>query len=537
MAISAPPPVSDTAIRAAAKARLAEESGDASAALAALIAVAHADPASVGVRGRMLEQALIVGDQRRATEAAQLLWQAGEQRFDARMVLLVDAVQRGDWADARSLVQVDGAKTGLDLTGRLISPVVLAWIDVAARERDPARHLVRFGRIGDDQTPLWIGATILLLAGDRNAAVGQAETLNLNHRTSRVVAARLAATFAKRGDGAAASALATRLAGAPSDGLVARLYIPPVADARQGIGHWLALLGDGFARTPGGSNELSLLFTRAGQWLDPADPFGQIALAEALVQARQVDGALAVLERGAAGAGAGNPFALRRAELLAERGEVDHAVAVAMPASGVLPTDRAWLTRFADVARRAKDPAVGEAVFDRLLALINDGEDDGELRAALFIAKADIRIKQGRWAEARPLLEAALAAGPNDPGTLNFVGYSALERRENIPLALARVKAAWLGDPANAAITDSLGWAYVVTGDVARGVPLLERAARGEPANAVINEHLGDAYWKSGRFIEARYSWRAAALVADDAMAGRLAAKLAGGLTEATLAP
>ncbi|MDX2210207.1 MAG: hypothetical protein SFV20_07590 [Sphingopyxis sp.] len=60
--------MSDSAvIRAAAKARLAEESGDARAALAALVAVANVDPARAGLRGRMLEQAIIAGDQRRAT--------------------------------------------------------------------------------------------------------------------------------------------------------------------------------------------------------------------------------------------------------------------------------------------------------------------------------------------------------------------------------------------------------------------------------------------------------------------------------------
>ncbi|NJS15164.1 MAG: tetratricopeptide repeat protein, partial [Sphingopyxis sp.] len=324
----------------------------------------------------------------------------------------------------------------------------------------------------------------------------------------------------------------------PGTSLAAALLSGPVSDARQGIGQWFGLLGDGFARTPGGNPELALLLARAASWLDPADPFAQLALAEALVKAEQNSIALDVLERAAASEqGEGGAYALRRAELLAVKGQTEAALAAAMPRSGVLPTDRAWLIRFADIARRAKDPEIAERVFDQLLTLTGDSVDDGELRAALFIAKADIRIKQGRWAEARPLLEQALAASPDDATTLNFVGYSALERRDDVPEALARVEAAWQRDTANAAITDSLGWAYVITGDVARGVPLLERAARGEPTNAVINEHLGDAYWKSGRYIEARYSWRAAALNAEDAMVERLATKIAEGLTAATLAP
>ena len=537
--VAAAVPNDGTAIRAAAKARLAEESGDARAALAALVAVASIDPARTGLRGRMLEQALIAGDQRRAIEAAGALWQAGEQRFDARIVLLVDAARRGDWKAARTFAGDDGAKTGPDFTARLVSPVVLGWIDVATRTRAPTRHLNRFGRIGEDQTPLWIGATMLLLAGERDAALAQAEPLNLGNRTSRVVAARLAATLARSGDAAAAATLSARLTDARDDEAMLRALTPtPVADARQGIGQWFALLGDGFARTPNGNASLALLFTRAGHWLDPAEPFGQLALAEALVNAEQDEPALALLRRSAkVPSGTADPFALRQAELLAARGEIAQAIAVAAPEPGNLPNDRAWLVRFADVARQAADPGVADAVFDRLLAQTGPPTIDPELHAALLIAKAEIKLKQGRWAEAAPLLEAALAANPNDPGTLNFVGYSALERRDNVPRALARIEAAWRGDSGNAAITDSLGWAYVLTGDVARGVPLLERAARGDPANTVINEHLGDAYWKSGRFIEARYAWRAAGLGADLAMGERLATKIAVGLTDATLAP
>ena len=66
---------------------------------------------------------------------------------------------------------------------------------------------------------------------------------------------------------------------------------------------------------------------------------------------------------------------------------------------------------------------------------------------------------------------------------------------------------------------------------------MLEKAQAGDPANPVIVEHLGDAYWKAGRRFQARYHWRAAALLADAGMAARLEAKLRDGLTPATTAP
>lgn len=530
---------SDNLVRASATARLAEASGNARAALDALVEVASLDPALSGLSARILDQAIIAGDQRRATDAAQRLWQSGNQRFDARLVLLVDAVQRGDWRAARSYAEGSTSKVELDLTSRLVSPVALGWIDVASRVTAPDRHLARFGRIGADPTPLWVGASMLLLAGQREVAEQHVATLAPVNRTSQIVAARLAASFDRRGAGASANAIRAQLAavlgndGGPLTGVEVR----PIADARQGMAQWFSMLGDGFARTPNGSADLALIFTRAAQWLDPVDDFGQLALAEALAMANQPDAAIALLERGGAGQPLGNPFALRRAELLSARGDHDGAIAAALPRGATPPQDAGWLIRFADVARAAKNDGVAADVFDRLIALLPAGEANGGLRAAVLIARAEILVRQNRWTEAKSLLEQALAANPDDAGTLNYVGYSALERRDNLPQAVQRIEAAWAKDQRNAAITDSLGWAYMITGDVERAVPLLESAARGEPGNAVISEHLGDALWKSGRHIEARYAWRVAALTAEPDMAARLVRKQSEGLSDATLAP
>ena len=134
-------------------------------------------------------------------------------------------------------------------------------------------------------------------------------------------------------------------------------------------------------------------------------------------------------------------------------------------------------------------------------------------------------------------MEKAITLQPDDASVLNFVGYSALERRKDVERSLARIEAAWRQEPKNASITDSLGWAYFLTGRTDDAVKLLEKAQRGEPGNAVIVEHLGDAYWKAGQKFEARYNWRAAALLAEAEMATRLEAKLRDGLTPATTAP
>lgn len=526
-------------VRAAAMARLAEEGGDASEALRALVDLASRNPADPDLSGRILDQALIAGDLRLSVDAAARLWQTGQQRFDARMILLVDAVRRNDWRTARSFADPASAKAGLDLTARLVSPAALGWIDVATRETAPERNLLRFGRTGDDPTAQWIGATMLLVGGKAEAAASRAADLYPSNRTSQMVAARLAATFSRRGDAVAAALIETKLAKAREGGRngFAGIKPAPVADARQGLAQWFGLLADGFARSPEGNRELALLFARSAAWIDAADPYGQLALAEALAETGQQQAAIALLARGAAGRENGNGFALRQAELLAESGDHASAVAAALPRGAELPGDIGWLVRFADVARAGGDDALTLRVLDQLIVKSTSASLDPDQTAGALLAKGELLMRSDRWDQARPLLEEALAARPDDPATLNFVGYSALERRDNVPLALARIEAAWRKDAGNAAITDSLGWAYFLTGDVDRAVPLLEVAARGEPSNAVINEHLGDALWKSGRYIEARYAWRVAALSAEPAMATRLAAKLVDGLTPETIAP
>ena len=91
--------------------------------------------------------------------------------------------------------------------------------------------------------------------------------------------------------------------------------------------------------------------------------------------------------------------------------------------------------------------------------------------------------------------------------------------------------------PQDPSITDSLGWAQFVTGDVKAAVPVLERAAAGAPADVTINEHLGDALWTAGRRYEARYAWAAASIHAEGDVATRIAAKTKEGLKPEYAAP
>ena len=91
--------------------------------------------------------------------------------------------------------------------------------------------------------------------------------------------------------------------------------------------------------------------------------------------------------------------------------------------------------------------------------------------------------------------------------------------------------------PDDASITDSLGWALYKRGRLPEAIATLTRAAAGDPSQSEIHEHLGDALYSSGRRIEARFSWQAALITAEDKAKTRLERKLETGLTPATAAP
>ena len=526
------------ALNAFVRARLAEEAGEPAAALLELTTVASLAPNLPGVRGRMLEQAIQAGDLPAARSAAAALWKSGDRRFDAQLVLLVDALRRSDWKSARDVMGGRPDKAGVDAVAKLITPAISAWIDVGTREKHPERHLIAASPVARPEPALLLEAALVELAARRPAdAVTLVDTITLSDRSSQLVALRVAASLDKAGEAAAAERLRGRIALAAGERDDPLLLLPdqPVSTPRAGVAHWLGLLADGLSRTPHGSPTVPLLFARAAYWLNDGDQQVRTTLVEALDRNGQRDDAMALLTED--GAALPPVLAMRRAELLADGGDMAEALATAEAAVAGETPPRSLLLRLADLARRSDDSDAAMRVYARLEASLGDGEEDAALHALLLISRADLLLKAGDWDGAAPLIEQAVALRPGDAAVLNFAGYSAIERRKNVEQSLERIEAAWRKEPQDPSITDSLGWAYFLSGRIDDAVPLLEKAQRGDPENSVIVEHLGDAYWKAGRRFSARYVWRAAALGAEADMATRITAKLRDGLTPATVAP
>jgi tetratricopeptide (TPR) repeat protein len=100
----------------------------------------------------------------------------------------------------------------------------------------------------------------------------------------------------------------------------------------------------------------------------------------------------------------------------------------------------------------------------------------------------------GKWPEAIRIYEGIRSRlGDRDAALLNNLAYAYGEQGQYdraIPLA----QKAWNLDKNNPATTDTLGWLLFKSGkDRARGLVLLEQAARGAPTDAQIRAHLNQA--------------------------------------------
>lgn len=184
-------------------------------------------------------------------------------------------------------------------------------------------------------------------------------------------------------------------------------------------------------------------------------------------------------------------------------GDKAEAVKIARETYAAAPGDDEAAVTLADLLRVNENYAESAAILDRLIAAKGDKAD----WRLLYMRAIDYQ-ETDRWPDAERDLRAALKQKPDDPELLNFLGFSWIDRGEQLPLALSMVQKAVELDPQSGAMIDSLGWGYYRLGDYAKAVEKLEAAVELEPADPDVNDHLGDAYWRVGRQTEARFQWR-----------------------------
>ncbi len=441
----------------------------------------------------------------------------------ASIVLLIEDMKAGNFdaaADRARSLSREGAQ-------RYAVPLLAAWIEAGRRHPAPARQaLAEMGTLRGLEPLRDLHQGLLADFADRPDEAQQdfdklvaAEPQptfritqvagNFYERHGRTEAAkRLYESFTADDDetGIAQAGLARIAAG----------QIPPrlITTAQQGAAEALFDLASLLDQRE--TIDASLVYARLALALAPDFPLAQLLVAEIRSAEGRTDDALALYR--AVDPKSPLAWSARLRAALAEDalGKTDDAVDELRKMAAERPSSSSALVELGDVLRGKSRFDDAAKAYDEAIARL--GTEQAKASSwRLFYDRGVAYERSGQWPRAEADLKHALELSPEQPMVLNYLGYSWIDKGENLPDALKMIQRAVELRPNDGYIVDSLGWAYYRTGDLAKATQFLERAIELLPEDPTINDHLGDVYWRSGRVAEARYQWRRALQFGPDA--------------------
>jgi tetratricopeptide (TPR) repeat protein len=513
----------------------AMDAGDVVQASDALERALAADPDDLDLRRQVFLLDVARGDLAGARDQARLLAEIDPGGDEPRLVLFIDALHEGRIADARRELDALPERS----IGGLIAPVLQAWLEVA--EGDPQGALGRLPDVEPDD-PLFAvltyhRAAIQALAGQTEAA---RTTLQPQAQDGQQIPVRMALLTARlifEVDGQAAArrylqgAAALHeepavFARAVEDISAGRAPMAVLASAGEGVADLLLAIVEALRQQ--GAEGRAIVYARLATWAAPEDGEAVLTLGGLMVVQDNADLAIETLAQLPEDSPWDWEAKLATVDATLAAGRQDDAEDLLERMAAARPERTDALVKLGDLARSGERYAEAERAYDRAIARV------AALSATdwrLFYARGVARERLGRWPEAVTDFQRALQLAPDQPLVLNYLGYSWVDRGENLEKALGMLQKAVELRPRDGFIIDSLGWAYFKIGRLNEAVSWLDRAVEAEPGDPVINEHLGDAYWRAGRFREARFQWQRALTLSPDAELARLLRdKLANGL-------
>lgn len=222
------------------------------------------------------------------------------------------------------------------------------------------------------------------------------------------------------------------------------------------------------------------------------------------------------------------PARLAQIELAARMGRMDDALNAARQIQKLNPEAAVGYAAEGDVLMAQKKPAQALPLYDKALAIDNaqpllfkslqalmlDGKaKEAQARATqwikqhpnddlinMFAAESSLGAKD--YKAAIGLLEPVVKRNPNNAAALNNLAYAYQQNKD--PRALATAEQAYKLAANNPGVMDTLGWLLVEQGNVARGVPLLQKASSMAPDASEMRYHLAVGLSKSGDKAGAR---------------------------------
>ena len=237
--------------------------------------------------------------------------------------------------------------------------------------------------------------------------------------------------------------------------------------------------------------------------LEPQDADLKSYLAQALVNAKQYDKALTIV-RALRAANSADPRSARiEADALRGLGRFDDGAALLKTLADAATDDLTPWQVLSEYYASDRRYVAAAAVLKTALA-----KDPGDLD--LQFQYGAMLERQKQFAEAEKVFRQVLAQNPQHAQSLNYLGYTMIERGSRLEEALSLIKKAVDLDPYSGAYLDSLGWAYLKLNQLDQAEAPLRRAAEQLPRDSVVQDHWGDLLARKGRFAEAAQAWRRA---------------------------
>ncbi|NEY90883.1 tetratricopeptide repeat protein [Tabrizicola oligotrophica] len=272
----------------------------------------------------------------------------------------------------------------------------------------------------------------------------------------------------------------------------------------------------------------TLVYARGAQALRPAQDDTALLVAGLLTEQGQHDLAIEVYAAIPADSPSFHIAEIGRAEATHAAGRTEASIEILQGLARAKPDLLVAQIALADGLRREERFDEARKAYDAAIGLLGPSAPD---HWALYFSRGICAERLGDFDGTVADMREALRLNPDQAQVLNYLGYSYVDRGENLDEALGMIERAVAKEPGSGYIIDSLAWAYYRLGRYGEAVEPMERASLLEPVDPIVTDHLGDVYWAVGRTREAEFQWhRALSYGPEEKDALRIRAKIEKGL-------
>ncbi|SEW30689.1 Tetratricopeptide repeat-containing protein [Aliiroseovarius sediminilitoris] len=436
----------------------------------------------------------------------------------AGLVLLGDALASEKWAEAIALLE-----SGISVAG-VVDQMITAWANLGQGQMSQALEV--FDALSQDPNSRSFAqfqkALALAHVGDFEGAAsilgGDQGALQLN-RGGILAYAQVLSQLDRHADALELlKANASPLVDPEVDDIIARLEAGEVlpftgiTSPNDGVAELFFAVAE--SRSVDSDPTIALIFSRLAEHLNPKNATATLLSARLLEQLERHDLAVEAYGRVPKDSLLYQEAALGRTDVLRRSEKFDEAIEELSALADAYPETLRFRVALGDTLMQLDRFKEARAAYDQAIA---EFSEDLPGQWATYFQRAIALSKLDEWPAAEADFRKALELSPDEPNVLNYLGYTYVERQENLDEALDMIERAVAARPDSGYIVDSLGWVFFRLGRYDEAVEQMERAVELIPVDPILNDHLGDTYWAVGRQREAEFQWsRALSFVTDD---------------------